>query len=228
MHSRMMSKQNSAFPSLTMSRPRRTPHSLLPRLQRNGRLSYESMTRAWLTYVRRHAPSFSAGSRPSVNAACRAITKARTPSSQSKTTSWRVSCVRTCAERPLNLPRPVLSCTHHLRHYFSHSRPLRRHRSPFLFPCNAIDRGKVRFQLAQPRIHCSPPLPLPRLAHSPQDAVTLLRNIPPPDPSHFPLPHPRPPSLPPRAYYSHHHHTVPTRPRWIGVMRDIVWLCRNW
>src|SRR6266850_1707042 len=131
MHSRMMSKQNSAFPSLTMSRPRRTPHSLLPRLQRNGRLSCESMTRAWLTYVRRHAPSFSAGSRPSVNAACRAITKARTPSSQSKTTSWRVSCVRTCAERPLNLPRPVLSCTHHLRHYFSHSRPLRRHRSSF-------------------------------------------------------------------------------------------------
>jgi hypothetical protein len=187
---------------------------MLPRPHRNGRLSYESMMRAWLIYVPRHAQSFSAGSRPSGSAACWAITKARMPSSQSNTTSCRASCARIYAEKRLRLLWPVLPCKHHLKHH---------HPSLFLSPFNAIDPGRVRSQLAPLRIHCSPPLrPLLRLAHSPQDAVTRLRNILPPDPSHLPLLHPRPLSLLPRAYWSHHHRTVPTRPRWIGVMRDIV------
>jgi len=183
------------------------------------------MTRAWLISVRMLVPSFSAGSRPSSNVAYLAITTARTPSSQSSTPSWRASPATTCAEKHLNLPHPVLPCKRHFRYRPYPNRALRDHRSPFPFLFNAVDRGRARLPPARSRVHRSPPLrPLRRLAHSPQYAVTPLRNILQPDFSHLPLPPPRPLSHLLRAYLSHRHHMVHPQPRWIGVLRNIGWL----
>jgi len=178
--------------------------------------------------VRMPVPSFSAGSRPSSNVACLAITTAKTPSSQSSTPSWRALPATTCAEKPLSLPCPALPYQRHLRYRPYPNRTLRDHRSPFPFLFNAVDRGRARLPPARSRVHRSPPLrPHHRLAHSPQYAATPLRNTLQPDFSHLPLPPPRPLSLLPRAHLSHRRHMVHPQPRWIGVLRNIGWRCKD-
>ena len=165
-------------------------------------------------------PSFSAGSRPSSNVACLAITTGKTPSLQSSTPSWRASPATTCAEKRLSLPCPAL-----LRYRPYPNRALRDHRSPSPFLCNTVDRGRTRLPSAR---HHSPPLrPHHRLAHSLQHAGIPLHNFLQPGFSHLPLPPPRRLSLLPRAHLSHHHHMVHPQPRWIGVLRTIGWLCRD-
>ena len=138
---------------------------------KSGRLSDGNMMRAWLTYVRRHAQSFSAGSRPNVSAVYKETTTARMPSSQSSTASWKASPARTCAEK----------CPSHLRrnpqrrHNRSPSRSqvLRGRLSPFLSPCSGADRGTVVLpvpsQLVRSRTRHSPHRHRrhhPQLAHS--------------------------------------------------------------
>jgi hypothetical protein len=185
------------------------------------------MTRAWLTYVCRHAQSFSAGSRPNVNAVCKETTTARMPSSQSSTTSWTASSARTCAKKcPSHLRRNPQRRHNRSR---SHSQLLRGRLSPFLFRCSGADHGTavlpVPSQLAQSRTRHSPRhRHHPHLALSQPYAAIPLHSMPHPDSSHPRCPHPQHLSPLFRAYPKRPHRTAlhtQRIPRWIVDMRSI-------
>jgi hypothetical protein len=226
MPSRTTSRQNSTSHWSTISRPRRTPQWPLPPPWKSGRLSNGNMTRAWLTYVRRHAPSFSVESRPNVSAVCKETTMARMLLSQSSTTSCKASSVRTCAEK---LPNHLRRKPQRRHNRSGNHRPVSRGLSPFLFRCSEADHGTAVLPVLSHLARSRAPHSLhrrrhPPLAISPRFAMTQLHSMPHPD-SHPPLRHPQLPSPQFRAHLHPNppHRTVPLIqriPRWIGATKN--------